>query len=103
MTKGMSRFIRVHVSRIGAHSLDERSRPDCSAVALGTDVGMQAHALQSQSPMNKTSDRSERSTKEMKAEPKRDSGRERRAMNERCDAVKRWIDDGDEPAIRGID
>ena len=53
--------------------------------------------------MNKTSDRSERSTKEMKAEPKRDSGRERRAMNERCDAVKRWIDDGDEPAIRGID
>jgi hypothetical protein len=53
--------------------------------------------------MNETPDPPERKTKEMKAEPKRDSGRERRAMNERCDAVKRWIDDGDEPAVRGID
>ena len=87
----------------GALSLDERTRPVCGAVALGTDVGMQAHALQSQTPMNETPDHPKRSTKEMKAEPKRDSGRERRAMSERCDAVKRWIDDGDEPAVRGID
>ncbi len=99
MTKGMSRFIPVHVSR----TLIERNRPDCSAVALGTDVGMQAHPLQTQIAMDKTPDHQKRSTREMKAEPKRDSGRERRAMNERCDAVKRWIDDGDEPAIRGID
>lgn len=87
----------------GAPALDERTRPVCSAVALGTDVGMQAHELQSQTPMNKPPDPSERKTKEVKTEPKRDSGRERRAMNERCDAVKRWIDDGDEPAVRGID
>lgn len=53
--------------------------------------------------MNETPDQPKRPTKEMKAEPKKDSGRERRAINERCDAVKRWIDDGDEPAIRGID
>lgn len=53
--------------------------------------------------MNETPSPQRRTTKEMKAEPKHDSGRERRAMSERCDAVKRWIDDGDEPAIRGID
>jgi hypothetical protein len=53
--------------------------------------------------MNETPDHQTKKSKEMKAEPKRDSGRERRAMSERCDAVKRWIDDGDEPAVRGID
>lgn len=95
--------MRVHVSRIGARTLDERGRPVCCAVAPGTDVGMQAHELQTQSPMTKTSDHQKRTTKEMKAEPARDSGREHRAMSDRCDAVKRWIDDGDEPAVRGID
>ena len=99
MTKGMNRFIRVHVSR----THDARNRSNDSAVALGTHVGMQAHALQSQTPMNETPDHQTKKSKEQKAEPKRDSGRERRAMNERCDAVKRWIDDGDEPAVRGID
>jgi hypothetical protein len=64
---------------------------------------MQAHALQSQLPMNETPDHQQSTTKELKAEPKRDSGREHRAMSERCDAVKRWIDDGDEAAVRGID
>lgn len=64
---------------------------------------MQAHALQTQTPMNETSDHSKKEKKEQKAEPKRDSGREHRAMRDRCDAVKRWIDDGDEPAVRGID
>ena len=53
--------------------------------------------------MNDKPDHPQKQSKEQKAEPKRDSGRERRAMSERCDAVKRWIDDGDEPAIRGID
>lgn len=103
MTSGMRRFMRVHVSRIGALTLDERSRLVCCAVALGTDVGMQAHGLQTETPMNEQPDHPKRSTKEMKAESKRDGGRERRAMSERCDAVKRWIDDGDEPAVRGID
>ena len=32
-----------------------------------------------------------------------DSGRARKVVSERADAVRRWIDDEDEPAVRGID
>ena len=35
--------------------------------------------------------------------PKKDTERERHAIDERCEATRRWIDDEDEAAIRGID
>lgn len=46
---------------------------------------------------------SQRSRSQQKPVSKKDTDRERRAVQERYEAVRRWIDDGDEPAIRGID
>ncbi|HUS27210.1 MAG TPA: hypothetical protein VMZ53_01840 [Kofleriaceae bacterium] len=53
--------------------------------------------------MNESADPQHRTTREMKAVSKKDTGRERQVMDERCVAARRWIDVDDEPAIRGID
>lgn len=45
----------------------------------------------------------QRSRSQLKPVSKKDTDRERRAVEDRYEAVRRWIDDGDEPAIRGID
>jgi hypothetical protein len=59
--------------------------------------------LQSQVPMSEPAEHQRRRTRDMKTVTKKDTDRERRAMDDRCEAVRRWIDDDDEPAIRGID
>ena len=45
----------------------------------------------------------ERSRSQLKPVSKKDTNRERRAVEDRYEAVRRWIDEDDEPAIRGID
>jgi hypothetical protein len=35
--------------------------------------------------------------------PDGDDDRSRKAIDERYEAVRRWIDDDDEPVVRGID
>src|SRR4051812_45976482 len=53
--------------------------------------------------MNEPSERQRSPSRDVKNERRGDSGRERRAMDDRCAAVRRWIDEDDEPAVRGID
>jgi hypothetical protein len=53
--------------------------------------------------MNERADQQRRRTHEMKAVSKKDTDRERRALDDRYEAVRRWIGDDDESAIRGID
>ena len=53
--------------------------------------------------MNEPAESQRRRTRDTRTVTKGDTDRERRAMSERCDAARRWIDDADEPAIRGID
>jgi hypothetical protein len=53
--------------------------------------------------MSEPAEHQRRRTRDMKTVTKKDTDRERRAMDDRCEAVRRWIDDDDEPAIRGID
>jgi hypothetical protein len=53
--------------------------------------------------MNEQPEHQRRQTKEIKPVRQGDSDRERTAMDDRCDAVRRWIDDNDDPAVRGID
>jgi hypothetical protein len=53
--------------------------------------------------MNEPADHQRRRNREIKPVTKQDSERERRAMDERYEAVRRWIGEDDEPAIRGID
>jgi len=53
--------------------------------------------------MNETAEHERRRNRELKSVAKKDTDRARRAVDDRCEAVRRWIDDEDEPAIRGID
>jgi len=53
--------------------------------------------------MSQPSEHLRRPTLEMKAVSKKDTDRARRAVDDRYEAVRRWIDEDEEHAIRGID
>ena len=55
--------------------------------------------------MRESSERQQRKTlfQSLSYQGTQDGARMRKAMSERCAAVRRWIDDDDDPACRGID
>jgi hypothetical protein len=53
--------------------------------------------------MKESAQSQRRRTKQSSGAPEGDEGRARKAVADRSEAVRRWIDDEDEPAVRGID
>jgi hypothetical protein len=53
--------------------------------------------------MNEPPEPQRRSAVELKPVAQKDSERERRAMDDRYEAARRWIGDDEESAVRGID
>jgi hypothetical protein len=53
--------------------------------------------------MNEPAEPERRRTREMKPVSKQDNERERRVIEARYEAARRWIGDDEESAVRGID
>jgi len=73
----------------------------CRAEALGLSFGRLAHALHLQVRMREKTER-QRTATNQHPDPDADGGRERKAVDARYEAHRRWIGD-EEDACRGID